>query len=61
MRKERVKSIEDMLQELLAKHALLLDAFHKLREDTFGVKSEMKSNYVAIKAMFDEVCAGPKA
>ena len=57
---DRLKSIENLLREVVAKQDLLLDHVLKLGNKLDGTTSEMKSNYVAIAAMFEDTCAKRK-
>jgi hypothetical protein len=57
---DRPKSTENMLKEVLAKQDLLLASIQELRTELVSVKSEMRSNYVAYAAMFQEIVAAPK-
>lgn len=61
MNDDRLKSIEDKLSELLAKQDFLLETILQHGRKLDGTTSEMKSNYVAIAAMFEDTCARPKA
>jgi hypothetical protein len=61
MRNDKLQSIEDKLTEVAAKQDVLLDHILQLGRKLDGTTSEMKSNYVAIAAMFEDTCASPKA
>jgi hypothetical protein len=54
---DRLKSIENLLREVVAKQDLLLDHLMQHGRKLDGTTSEMKSNYVAIAAMFEDTCA----
>jgi hypothetical protein len=58
---DRLKSIENLLREVLAKQDFLLDIVQQMGRKLDGTTSEMKSNYVAIAAMFEDTCARLKA
>jgi hypothetical protein len=57
----RLKSIEDKLIEVAAKQDLLLDHVLQLGRKVDAIPSEMKSNYVAIDGMFQEILVSLKA
>jgi hypothetical protein len=61
MSDDRLKSIESRLIEAVAKQDFLLDTVLQLGKKLDATTSEMKSNYVAIAAMFNEISARQKA
>jgi hypothetical protein len=61
MSDDRLNSIESRLMEAVAKQDFLLDTVLQLGKKLDATTSEMKSNYVAIAAMFKEISAHPKA
>jgi hypothetical protein len=54
---DRLKSIEGLLREVVAKQDFLLGIVQQQGTKLDGTTSEMKSNYVAIAAMFEDTCA----
>jgi hypothetical protein len=61
MSDDRLKSIENLLREVLAKQDFLLGIVQQMGTKLDGTTSEMKSNYVAIAVMFEDTCARMKA
>lgn len=57
MDNDRLKSIEGLLREVVAKQDFLLGIVQQQGTKLDGTTSEMKSNYVAIAAMFEDTCA----
>jgi hypothetical protein len=52
--------IMSLLREISAKQDRLALQMAQLDAAILGIKSEMKSNYVAYAAMFQEIVASPK-
>jgi hypothetical protein len=61
MHEDRLQSIENLLKEVVAKQGLLLSHLQELRTTQLATTSEMKSNYVAFEAMFQEIASSNKA
>jgi ASC-1-like (ASCH) protein len=61
MHEYRLKRIEDLLKEVVAKQAFLLDHILHHGRKLDATTSEMKSNYVAFEAMFQEIAKNNKA
>lgn len=55
MRDDRLQVIEDLLREVVAKQDILLGHVLKLGRKVDAIPSEMKSNYVAIDGVFQEI------
>jgi hypothetical protein len=61
MNDDRLKAIEDKQAEILAKLDLLFGHLQQHGKNLDSMTSEMKSNYVAIDGMFQEILASLKA
>jgi hypothetical protein len=54
---DRFRSIENLLIEVVAKQDFLLASLQELRTTQLATTSEMKSQYVALEAMFLDISA----
>jgi hypothetical protein len=58
---DTLKSIDNLLKEVVAKQDFLLASLQELRTTQLATTSEMKSNYVALEAMFQDISDWMKA